>query len=105
MPKYAVILHHPPDNCPLTNKSVREFFKKTLAELPNVAKQLGVKMEMLIHLDPAHKAMMSLDAPNAEAARDFLVRGGFFHFTEMEFYFVTPMDELAKHVDEFPTIY
>lgn len=105
MPQYAVVGGHPPDNCPLTNKAVRAFAKKTYAQLPKLAKRYDVKVLLDIHLDPGHKAFMLFEAPNAEAVRDFLVVGGFTHFLDLEFYLVTPINEILKHADEMPTLF
>jgi hypothetical protein len=104
MPQYAVI-QHPPDNCPLANKAVRGFVQQALTNLPRLEQELRVTTILNIHLDPGHKALMVLEAPTAEAARDFLVRGGFMHFTDMEFHLVTPVEELLRHADQFPTVY
>ena len=30
---------------------------------------------------------------------------GFMHFTDMEFHLVTPVEELLRHADQFPTVY
>jgi hypothetical protein len=105
MPQYAVIHHHPPDNCPIANKAVRAFAQQAYANLPKLEQELGVKTVLNIHLDPGHKALMVLEAPTAEAARDLLVRGGFMHFTDMEFHLVTPIAEILQYADQFPTIY
>jgi hypothetical protein len=105
MEQYAVIGSHPPDNCPMTNKTVREFAKKTYAQIPKVAKNLNVKILMDIHLDPGHKSFMLFEAPNAEAVRDFLLMAGFGHFLDLEFHLVTPIDQLLKHIDDMPTLY
>lgn len=105
MEQYAVIGSHPPDNCPMANKTVREFAKKTYAKLPKLLKQFNVKILTDIHLDPGHKSFMLLEAPNAEAVRDLLMIAGFGHFLEMEFYLVTPIDQLLKHIEDMPTLY
>jgi hypothetical protein len=105
MPQYAVIGSHPPDTCPLTNKAVRAFAKKTYEQLPKLTKRYNVTILSDIHLDPGHKAFMLFEAPNAEAVRDLLVIAGFTHFLDIEFYLVTPIDELLKHADEMPTLY
>ena len=105
MPQYAVIGSHPPDNCPLTNKAVRAFAKKTYGQLPKLAKRYGLKILLDIHLDPGHKAFMLFEAPNAEAVRDFLVVAGFTHFLDFEFHLVTPIAEILKHADEMPTLF
>ena len=105
MPQYAVIQHHPANICPMTNKTVRNFAKEMFPKLPALGAKLGVKVVTNIHLDPDHKAFLLLYAKSAEAARDFLVQGGFAHFTEMNFYLVTPVEELLKQADSMPTIF
>ena len=71
-----------------------------------VAKRLNVRFVVpYAHLDPAPKGLMLLDAPNAEAVRDFLVQGGFFHFLDNELDLITPVAELMKDVDKIPTAF
>ena len=105
MPQYAVIGRHPPDNCPLTNKSVREFLKQAAPKWPELAKELNVKELSWIHLDPNHKSFQLFETPNAEAVRDYLYRGGYAHFLELDFHLVTPIADLLKRMDEFPTVF
>jgi hypothetical protein len=105
MPRYAILQSHPPDNCPMTNAAVRDFVMKSFPAIPDIAKELGVTVIANDHLDPAHKALLVLEAPTAEAARDFVFRAGFMHFTEMEFYLVTPVEELIQMAAAVPTIY
>jgi hypothetical protein len=105
MPQYVIEHTHPPDNCPLTNKAVREFMKQNFPKHPEIGRKLGVKKVWELHLDPDHKAITLLEAPTAEAVRDFLVQGGYMHFTDMRFHLVTPVEELIKHADEMPTIF
>ena len=105
MPQYAVIGSHPPDNCPLTNKSVREFMKEMVPKHPQIAKQLGVVSKSWLHLDPNHKSIQLFEAPTAESVRDFLYMGGQAHFLELNIHLVTPIEELLTRMDEMPTIY
>jgi hypothetical protein len=105
MPQYAVIQSHPPDNCPMTTKSVRDFVSKQFPKNQELANKLGVKVREELHLDPDHKAFILFDAPNAEAVRDYLVQGGYIHFSNLSFYLVTPIAELLKQLDQMPTIY
>jgi hypothetical protein len=105
MPQYAVIGSHPPDNCPMTNKAVRAFAKKSYAQLPKLCKRYNVKLLLDIHLDPGHKAFMLFEAPNAEAVRDLLILGGFAHFLDIDFHLVTPVNELLAHADDIPTLF
>jgi len=48
---------------------------------------------------------MLLEAPTAQAARGFLVFGGFTHFSDAEFHLVSQISELLKHAEEMPTLY
>ncbi len=105
MPEYAVLQSHPPDNCPMTNKAVREFAKNQFPKNPAIAKKLGVKVKQELHLDPDHQAFILFEAPNAEAVRDYLVQGGYVHFSRLSFHLVTPIAKLLKQVDDMPTIY
>ena len=43
------------------------------------------------------------EAPNAEAVRDYLYKGGQAHYLEFNFHLVTPIEDLIKRMDEFPT--
>jgi len=105
LPQYAVIVSHPPDTCPLTNKAVRAFVKQAYEKLPELLKKNNTKLLLDIHLDPSHKAFMLFEAPSAEAVRDVLVFGGFTHFVDAELHLVSPISELLKHADEMPTLY
>jgi hypothetical protein len=105
MPQYAVIQSHEADICPMTNKRVREFAMKSFQGNDALAKKLGVKVLSELHLDPDHKAFILFEAKSAEAVRDYLVQGGYSHFSRLEFHLVTPISELLKHADEMPTIY
>jgi len=105
MPQYAVIQSHPPDNCPVTNRAVREFVMKQFPKNAAIAKKLGVKVQLEIHLDPDHKAFLLFEAPTAEAVRDYLMQGGYVHFSNLDFYLVTPIDDLLKQVEHVPTVY
>jgi hypothetical protein len=80
MPRYAIFQSHPPDNCPMTNKAVREFAAKHLPKMDEYAGRHGVTVITYDHLDPAHRALLLLEAPTAEAARDFAFDAGFAQF-------------------------
>ncbi len=106
MPQYAVVQSHPPGDCPVSSKGAREWAMKVLPQMENVAKKHGVKFVVpYMHLDPAHKGLMLLEAGSAEAVRDFLVEGGFFHFLDSELYLITPIAEVLKGAEKVPTIY
>jgi hypothetical protein len=89
----------------MTNKSVRQFVAKQFPKNAALAKKLNVKVREELHLDPDHSAFILFEAPSAEAVRDYLAMGGYVHFSRLSFYLVTPIAELLKQLDKFPTIY
>lgn len=60
----------------MSNRAVREMAKKAYEQLPALCKKLNVKVLLDVHLDPNHKALMLLEAPTAEAARDLVMMAG-----------------------------
>lgn len=77
-----------------------------LPALDAVAKKHGVRFVVpYLHLDPAHKGFLLLEAGSAESVRDFLMEGGFVHFLDNELYLVSPVLELMKDLERVPTIY
>ncbi len=106
MPQYVILQHHPPNNCPMSSKAARSWAKKQFALMDGLAKELKIKFVIpYLHLDPAHKALMVLEAPSAEAVRDFIIRGGFLHFLDNDLYLATPVAEIMKHAEDIPTIF
>ena len=102
MPQYAIIGSHPAADCPLTNQAVRDFLMEMAPKWPDLEAKLGVKTLSFLHLDPNHKSIQMIEAPSAEAVRDFLFQGGFAHFLELDFHLVTPVEELLHHMDQLP---
>ena len=106
MPQYALIGTHPPDNCPIANKAVKEFVQKTMPELPKLAQGLGIKFLTQVILQPSHKILMIVEAPNAEAVYEMSLKGGLQHFNDMELYGVQTIEEGMKELDQLPpTVY
>ena len=105
MTQYALIGTHPPDNCPVSNKAVREFVKKTMPELPKIAEGLGIKFQTQLILEPSHKILMLLEAPSAEAVTEMALKGGLQHFNDLELHVAKPIAEGMKEIDQLPTIY
>ncbi len=84
MPQYVVLQSHPPGDCPVASKAAREWVKKTFPQMQRIAEEMGVKFVIpYLHLDPAHKGLLVLEAPSAETVRDFVVRAGHFHYLDM----------------------
>ena len=79
---------------------------KMAPQFDTIAKKHGVKLVVpWLHLDPAHKGLLLVEAANAETVRDFLVQAGLFHFLDSELYLTTPIMDLLKQAQSIPTIY
>lgn len=52
---------------------------------------MKVKVVTDIHLDPAHKALLILDAPSAEFARDYLAMAKYGTLFASDFHFCNPL--------------
>lgn len=105
MPQYVLIGTHPPDNCPISNKAVREFVQKAMPELPKVAEGLGVKFLTQLILEPSHKVLIIVEAPSAEAVTQMSLKGGLQHFNDIELHVARPIEEGMKELPQLPTIY
>ena len=79
--------------------------KKGISQLPKLSEKYGVKVTQYNHFDPEHLAVMMVEADNPESVRDMLMEGGFMHWCDLRIYPVTPIEDIMKHVDNFPTIY
>ncbi len=106
MPQYAVVQSHNPSDCPIASKGAREWMNKMFPQMDSIAKKHGVKFVVpYMHLDPAHKGLLLLEANSAEAVRDFIVQAGLFHILNSELYLVTPISQLLKEASGIPTVY
>ena len=59
--QYVVMLWHPPELSPLSNKTVREASNKTWSQLPAVRQKYGIEVIAGYHLDLEHKAIVVVD--------------------------------------------
>lgn len=50
-------------------------------------------------------SVMMVEADNPESVRDMLMEGGFMHWCDLRIYPVTPIEDIMKHIDNFPSIY
>ncbi len=95
MPQYVVIATHAPDQCPGANKVTGPIFRKLFAEAPAIAEKRGIKLVIApMHMDPAHKIMVVLEAPNQDAILDALGENRLGQIQDVEIYRLTPLADL-----------
>jgi hypothetical protein len=103
--QYGIFLTHPPNVCPISNKASRDMAKKGFSQLPKLSEKYGVKVTQWHHFDPEHLSVMMVEANNPESVRDLLMEGGFMHWCDLRIYPVTPIEDIMKQIDNFPSIY
>ena len=105
MPKYVVISNHPPNSCPSANAKIREIGNKLGEQIPPLMKKYNIKPEVMLHLDPGHKLLWVLEAPNAEAVRDMIYDGGFHQYNDFEFYMGSSLEWIMETIQKQPPIW
>ena len=95
MPQYIAIGTHEPSQCPGANRVMGQVFQKLLEAAPGIAQQHGVKVVLgPVHLDPAHKIMVLLEAPTQDSVQDLLQANRLGQVQAMELYRATPLADL-----------
>jgi hypothetical protein len=107
MPKYAVLADHTPDICPSANAKTRARAMEGLgAQLPKLLEDGGITFDLQpLHLDPGHRTIAVVDAPNVEAVAKLVFDSGLSQWNTVEVCPVTPVQELMERVDEFPIVF
>ncbi len=105
MPKYVVISNHPPESCPSANKTLKAKGKTLEKDLAVYFTKYKITPDAMYHLDPGHKVLWLLNAPNSEAIRDMIYASGLSQWNDFEFYMTSSMDEIANIVDRLNPIW
>jgi hypothetical protein len=107
MPKYVILADHSPDICPSSNARSRKRAQEGLGEqLPKLAQAAGVRFEVgPLHLDPGHRTMSVVDAPNVEAVAQLVYDSGLSQWNTVEVCPTRPVQELMAEVDRFPIVF
>jgi hypothetical protein len=96
MPTYVAELWHGPDMSPLSNPTVRVMANRVHSRLPELLAKKGIKKLADWHLDPEHRAIIVLEAPNVEAVRDLLYESGLMGYCDGRIYPARPLSEVHK---------
>jgi hypothetical protein len=107
MPQYVLLASHDPDTCPSSNARVRARAIEGLGQqLPKLAQEAGVTIEVgPLHLDPGHRTIAVLEAPNIEAVTKLVYDVGMSQWNTVEVCPVTPTAELMGRIDDFPIVF
>jgi len=105
MPKYVVISNHPPESCPSANKLLNKRSKTLQKDLGTLLEKYKIKPEVICHLDPGHKILFVLEAPNSEAVRDLTYAAGLSQWNDFEFYMASSLDDILKWTEKLEPVW
>ncbi len=64
-----------------------------------------VKPEVIHHLDPGHKMLWVLEAPNAEAVRDMIYASGLSQWNDFEFYMASTLGQILSWTEKLQPVW
>ena len=105
MTQFALIMTHPPDQCPIANSTVRKLAINMASEMPKLARKFGIHFLAGPLVSNAHKGVAIITAEKVEAINDFLQESGLIQWNSVEVIPSQPMDEALKALDNLKPIY
>ena len=84
--EYVALLRHGVESCPAANGRVNERVHEMVPKMEEIGRKHQVALRSSHVLSPTHLAVLVLDAPNIEAARNFLEEGGVTQWNDVELY-------------------
>jgi len=107
MPQYVILTDHSPDICPSSNnKSRARAIDGMGQQLQTLAADAGITFTTpLLHLDPSHRMVAVVDAPNIEAVTELAYATGLTQWNTVEVYPVTPAADFMANLDAFPIVF
>jgi len=100
MPPYVVIATHEPSFCPGSHGKVRRVWKDIQAAVPAALQKHGIKHTFgPVLLAGAHKIIVGLEAPNADAILDFGHETRLDQIQVTELYRATPLDKVFAEAE------
>lgn len=92
-------------SCPSANKTLREVGNNLGKDLPPMMQKHKIKPEVMYHLDPGHKVLWVVEAPSAEAVRDFVYDSGLSTWNDFEFYLASSIEDVMSWIQHLTPIW
>lgn len=103
--QFVILAEHSPEFCPSSNAKIREMMKQGAKELPNLAKQLGVKIITLNVYGPDHVVLAVVEAGDIEAVRNFVLQSRLIQWNTTKIHATWSLEEALAKVEAIPTIF
>lgn len=105
MDQFALIMTHPPDQCPTSNETIRKQFLNTGPEIERLGKKLGVEFVAGPLIGTEHKSVSIVRAKDVKALRDFILESGLIQWNSVEVMPGISMKEAAEEIEKLKPIY
>ena len=103
--QFVVIAEHAPELCPISNGKVRDMARQMAAEMPNLAKKLGVNIVTTNVLGPDHLIYTVVEADNIEAVRELAMQSRLAQWNKMRIHATWTMEEALAKADQLPAVF
>ena len=105
MTQFVLIMSHTPDQCPTANSTIRKLVMNQTAEMPKLARKLGVKFVVGPTVSNEHRGFAFVEAEKVEALNDLILQSGMIQWQSVQIVPTTPLDETIKQLDTLKPIY
>jgi hypothetical protein len=107
MPHYVILADHSPDICPSSNARSRARAIQGLGQaLPTLSAEAGITfLTGPLHLDPGHRTVSVVDAPNVEAVTQLVYATGLSQWNTVEVCPTTPVADMMDNLEQFPIVF
>jgi hypothetical protein len=107
MPQYAILADHPPDICPSSNSRSRARAIQGMGQdLSRLSAEAGITFVVgPLHLDPGHRTVSVVDAPNIEAVNQLVHATGMSQWNTVEVCAVNAVADMMANLDAFPIVF
>lgn len=93
---FIAIGDHHPSMCPSTNKQVFDMISQSMEQMQGLADQLKVKLVGAYSLAPQHRLVIIIDAPDADAARQMIMRSRLANWNDLALSPAMPVEDAIR---------
>ena len=105
MTQFVLVMTHTPDQCPTANSTIRKLVNNLSAELPKLARKMGVKFVVGPLVSNEHRGFAFVEAEKVEAINDLVTQSGLIQWQSVEIVPTLNLDEAMKQIETLKPIY
>jgi len=105
MTRFVLVMTQTPDQCPTANSTIRKLVINQSAELPNLARKLGVKFVAGPLVSNEHRGFAFVEAEKVEAINDLVMQSGLIQWQSVEIVPTTTLEEGMRQSETLKLIY